>query len=109
MTPEGKKVAINIMTDTAVYSAPQNPPTTGNHYTSGNDLYAHKARSGRVYFYTYFWSMWHGTESQYDLLTEDEARQFLLQKAQGSGHEVLSRGEVEQAEEYFPGIFDENA
>jgi hypothetical protein len=108
-TPEGKKVAIAPNNDTCLFSAPHNPPDTGTAYTSGTDLYAHKARSGKVYFYSYCWSMWQGTESYYNLLTESEAKEFLLGKAEGTGYNGLSNCEVERAEEYFPGIFDEDA
>lgn len=107
MTPDGKKVAINPRGDPEIYSAPHNPPNTGTAYTSGTDLLAHKARSGKVYFYTYHWSMWEGTQSSYNLLTDEEAKQFILEKAQGTGYNGLS--DVERAEEYFPGIFAEDA
>jgi hypothetical protein len=107
MTPEGKKVAINPAVDPEIHSAPHNPPNTGTSYTSGTDLLAHKARSGKVYFYTYHWSMWQGSQDSYQLLTEAEAKQFLLDLAEGTGYNGLS--DRERAEEYFPGLFDEDA
>ena len=109
MTPEGKKVAINPKADVEIYDAPRNPPNTGTTYTSGTDLLAHKARSGKVYFYTYHWSMWEGSQSGYELLTDEEAKKFLLEKAQGTGYNGLGNSGKERAEEYFPGIFDEDA
>ncbi|KKN12187.1 hypothetical protein LCGC14_1019100 [marine sediment metagenome] len=108
-TPEGKKVAINTNADTCLFGAPKNPPNTGTKYTSGTDLYAHKARSGKMYFYTYSWSMWQGTQASYKLLSEQEAREFLLCRAGKLGHEGLSGREEELAKETFPGIFDEDA
>jgi TRAP-type uncharacterized transport system substrate-binding protein len=109
MTPEGKKVAITKKTDVNIYESPRNPPNTGTAYTAGTDLYAHKARSGKTYFYTYSWSMWQGSQDNYELLTDGEAKQFLLQKAQGTGYNGLDHSEKELAEEYFPGLFDEDA
>jgi hypothetical protein len=109
MTPEGKKVAINSKEDVEIYSAPHNPPNTGTSYTAGTDLLAHKARSGKIYFYTYRWSMWEGSQSSYELLTDNEAKQFLLEKAQGTGYNGLGYSGKERAEEYFPGIFEEDA
>lgn len=109
MTPEGKKVVINRSTDEQLYDAPNNPPNTGTRYTSGTDLYAHKARSGTWYYYTYAWSMWQGTEDEYALTTEDEAREFILRKASEAGHGRLSDDERETCEKHFRGIFDEDA
>jgi len=109
MTPEGKKVVITRSTDEQLYDAPNNPPNTGTRYTAGTDLYAHKARSGTWYYYTYTWSMWQGTEDEYALITEDEAREFILRKASDAGHGRLSDDERETCEKHFPGIFDEDA
>jgi hypothetical protein len=86
MTPEGKKLQVSLEKDATLYVAPHNPPNTGTAYTSGTDLYCHKARSGKVYFYTYFWSMWQGVEDSYQLISEDEAKTFVLQKATQSGY-----------------------
>lgn len=109
MTPEGKKVAINPREDVEIYVAPRNPPNTGTIYTAGTDLLAHRARSGKTYFYTLHWSMWEGSQDSYSLLTDDEAKQFLQEKAQGTGYNGLSSSEKTRAEEHFPGIFDEDA
>ncbi|MDD5510804.1 MAG: hypothetical protein PHI12_08340 [Dehalococcoidales bacterium] len=109
MTPEEKKVAIDVNTDVCLFGAPRNPPNTGTSYTSGTDIYAHKARSGKAYFYTYTWSMWEGVMSSYNLITDDEAKQMLLRKSGKSGYDGLGHEEMELAEEYFPGIFDEDA
>ena len=95
MTPEGKKVQINTREDTCLYEAPQNPPNTGTKFTSGTDLYYHRARSGKGYYYTYFWSMWEGTEDSYELIDEDEAKEFILERATQSGY--VSRGIKESA------------
>ena len=81
MTPEGKKVQVNLREDLCLYDSPHNPPNTGTEYTSGSDLYYHKTRSGRGYFYTYYWSMWEGEQSCYTLVTEDEAKSFILHRA----------------------------
>lgn len=104
MTPEGKKVVINKKNDKELYGAPVNPPNTGTRYTSGTDLYAHKSRSGNWYYYTYSWSMWQGEESSYELISEGEAREFILSRTN-------ARGSIDEdlAEELFPGIFEEDA
>lgn len=109
MTPEGKKVRIDPRNDEELYGAPHNPPNTGTQYTSGTDLHRHVARSGNAYYYTYFWSMWEGTESFCELLSEQEAKEFLVNKAKGTGWKGLSASEIDRAEEIFPGIFEEDA
>ena len=109
MTPEGKKVVVNLKIDNCLYESPRNPPNSGSRYTSGVDLYAHKARSGTVYFYSYSWSMWQGVESEYNLMTPEEMKAALVDRAGEAGEAQMGGGEMETAEEYFPGIFDEDA
>ena len=86
MTPEGKKVRVCPEKDTQLYQAPHNPPNTGTAYLSGTDLYCHTARSGKRYFYIYFWSMWEGVEDICELISQDEAKAFILEKATKSGY-----------------------
>ncbi|MFA5414145.1 MAG: hypothetical protein WC295_01525 [Methanoregula sp.] len=108
-TPEGKKVVIDISHDDCLYESPHNPPNTGTRYTSGTDLYAHKARSGAMYFYSYSWSMWQGTEAEYSLMTEAEMRSALVDHASDGGWGAITDNERTGIEQYFPGLFDENA
>ena len=108
-TPEGKKVVVSIKEDNCLYESPNNPPNTGSSYTRGTDLYAHKARSGTMYYYSYSWSMWQGEEASYQLMTPDEMREALIGAAGYSGPGRMSDGEREDILNYFPGIFDEDA
>jgi len=80
-TPEGLKVQADIKRDTRLYSAPMNPPGTGTAFTTGTDLYCHKARSGRLFYYGFSWSLWQGDSDHYKLLEEDGAKEFVLRKA----------------------------
>jgi len=110
LTDDRKKVKIDMDKDTRLYSAPVNPPNTGTSYTSGRDLYMHKSRSGKIFFYIYSWSMWQGVDSTFELISEEEAKDFILEKACCFGHEALSWVEIEQAKHFFGvDIFDENA
>jgi hypothetical protein len=108
-TPENKKVCINLKTDEKLYEAARNPPNTGTAYTEGTDLYRHVARSGKAYYYTYFWSMWKGVADNVQLRTEEEAKEFLVEHAGLSGWVALSPEEEKRAKEIFPNIFDEDA
>ena len=107
-TPEGKKVVVNAREDACLYAAPHNPPNTGTSYTSGTDLHYHVSRSGNKYFYTYSWSMWQGTEVSYELLTEDDAREFILDRAIRHGY--VADGIIEsRCLELWPDLFSEDA
>ena len=109
LTAENKRVVVNTSTDVCLFDAPHNPANTGTRYTSGTDYYAHTARSGKIYFYSYSWSMWQGTIDEYELVEPDEMRQILLVKSGKAGWDGLRDSEKEKAERYFPGIFDEDA
>ena len=110
MTPDGKKVKIDMQKDFNLYDAPHNPPNTGTSYTAGTDLYAHKARSGNMYYYTYYWSMWQGAESELHLIDEDDAKDFILERI-SSGGDYISSGVDEIACQRLWGddFFDEDA
>ncbi|MBS3742328.1 MAG: hypothetical protein KGY74_09435 [Candidatus Cloacimonetes bacterium] len=109
LTNEGKKVDVDLALDECLYRSPVNPPNTGTTFTRGSDLYRHVARSGNVYFFINNWSMWQGESKNQQLIEPDEARMFLLEKAQEDGLAGLDYDEIERAEKIFPGIFDEDA
>ena len=110
LTDDRKRVKIDMDRDTRLYSAPVNPPNTSLGYTSGRDLYMHKSRSGKNFYYIYSWSMWQGTESTFYLISEEEAKDFILEKACCFGHGALDWTEIEQAKNLFgDDFFDENA
>jgi len=106
---DGKKVKIDTDEDVCLYKSPVNPPNTGTEYTRGRDLYVHEAQSGNAYFYVHNWSMWEREEDHLFLVSREEAKNLLIQKAGQIGWEELGEEEIERAEQYFPGIFEENA
>jgi len=108
-TPDGKKVVVNCQTDECLFKAARNPPNTGTAYTSGTDLYRHVSRIGNVYYYTFSWSMWQGSVDSYELITEEQAKLFLLNRMMLTGWSKLDEDEIKRAEELFPGIFKEDA
>jgi len=108
-TQDKLKVVIDLNTDTKLYEAPINPPNTGSKYTDGTDLMAHKARSGNVYFYTYYWSMWQGVEEEFELVTENQAEEFLLDKMALPYPAELTGSEIKTAKEYGFELLEENA
>lgn len=80
-----KKIIIDTSSDECLYWAPRNPPNTGTKYTTGTDLYMHKTRSGAQVFYLVHWSMWQGSETVYDVITSEEAKQFFETKLSRAG------------------------
>jgi len=110
MTPEKKIVVCDMSKDVCLYDAPRNPPNTGTTYTSGTDLYAHKARSGNWYYYLYSWSMWQGEPSDYELITEDEAKEFIFNKSTAGSNYSRNGVEIENCEKLFgEDFFEETA
>lgn len=100
-TPEGKTVVVDTKTDEALYTAPCNPPNTGTRYTRGTDLFAHKARSGKTYFYFRHWSLWQGEEDNIRLCSKTEAQRFLEEKAAAAGWEQLSEQDAQEINERY--------
>jgi len=109
MSPEGKKIVVDTKADPCLFSAPVNPPNTGTKYTRGKDLYYHKARSGKEYFYFHSWSMWQGEEDSLRLADRQEAESFLIEKAGNSGWDSLSEKEIEDLKEYGFDLLREDA
>jgi len=108
-TKEGKIVKVDMEKDTCLYQAPVNPPHTGTAFTRGTNLYAHKTEKGGLYFYAYDWTMWDKESDSIYLVSEKEAREFLIEKAGIMSWGGLNPEEMDTAEEFFPGIFEETA
>ena len=79
ITKDGKRMKISD-DDPCLFKSPMNPPNTGTRYTTGSDLYAHTTKNGNVYFYLYNWSMWQGSEASYEIISKDEAEEFVIMK-----------------------------
>ena len=110
MTSDGKKVRVDMSKDIELYISPKNPPNTGTRYTSGTDLYAHKTNKGNWYYYQHKWTMWQGSEEAIVLIDEEDAQEFVLQKAT-SGNYQISDGVIREACEDLWGkdFFEEDA
>jgi hypothetical protein len=102
-TPDGKKVAVDPKTDECLYKAPRDFDALGT------DLYCHVSRKGNRYFYKYAWSLLQGDDCFYILVSEDKAKEFLLDKAGLLAPIGLTQEEMQRAEEIFPNIFEEDA
>jgi len=98
-TPDGNLIDVYINNDVRLYRAPG-----GN---AGIDIYIHKAQSGIVYYYTYAWSILN--PAAYSIITPDEAQDRLTRIATLTEGIRLTDDEAKLAEQFFPGIFDEDA
>lgn len=105
----GKRIVCDTSIDDQIYDAPHNPPNTGTRYTRGTDIYAHKAKSGAVYFYARHWSMWQGEEERVELMGADEVRDFFDARMNGDYHARPSDEEIAKLSEYGIELFDETA
>ncbi len=96
---DGKRAVLDTKLDTCLYKAPVNPPNTGTSYTRGTDLYLHNTKNGRKVFYEYHWSMWQGEESGINVISVEEAKEFLEIKAGLTGWGRVSEEELEEIKE----------
>ena len=109
ITPDSKRVVVDITTDVCLYQSPVNPPNTGTDYTRGTDLYAHKARSGNFYFFKSHWSLWQREDDSLELISRSEAESFLVEKASLVGHGSLDDSEIALISDFSFDIFQESA
>lgn len=103
-TVDKKKVVVEIDTDTKLYDAP-----TLRGYTRGVDIYAHKAQSGAVYFYTHTWSRWQTEYAMFALISREKAEDMLTGLAGTCGDGALTEREIAQAKTFGFDILEETA
>ena len=99
-TDDGKKVVIDVLKDPCIYNDRRHDETRGN------DLHAHKAKSGKTYFYFYRWSQWENEPIETELCTKQAAEEYLVQR---SGCGWVSDDEIETAKEYGIDLMEETA
>lgn len=103
-TEDNKKAVIDVEEDTRLYSA----PIMAGH-TRGTDIYAHKAQSGAVYFYTHSWSRWQGEPDVFELISREEAEAMLIRLVGICGDASITDEEIEQAKEFGFDLLEETA
>jgi len=105
---DGTRWIADTKTDIKLYDAPVNPPNTGTTYTSGTDLYAHRTRTHGPRFYKLHWSMWQGTESTIEPVSQVEAQEF-LENCVGDYFGFPNKEETELLKEWGFDILTETA
>lgn len=99
-TNDGKKVVIDVEKDSCIFEDRR------HNATRGVDLHAHKAKSGKNYFYLYRWSQWENEPTTVDLCTKEEAEAFLIERSTCG---FVCDYEIETAAEYGIDILEETA
>jgi len=97
-TPDAKKIVIDVAKDDCIYEDRR------HNATRGTDLHAHKAQSGKTYFYFYCWSQWENEDTTVDLCTKDAAEKFLIERSTGG---LISDDEIENATKHGIDLMEE--
>lgn len=105
---DGTTTVLNTKNDTELYTAPRNPPNTGSRYTSGTDLQVHETKTHGNQFYLVNWSMWQGTETTIDIISKDQAIEFVRDQV-GDYWGFPSDGDVKILKEYGIDLMEETA
>lgn len=108
-THDNKRIVCDTAVDDCIYDAPNNPPNTGTRYTRGTDIYAHRAKSGTVYFYGRNWSMWQGESETVELMTADDVKEFFASRLNGDYHARPADEEIAKLSDYGIDLFEETA
>ncbi len=74
-------------------------------YRKGEDLYLRTLPDGTQYYYLISWTDWQRESKEaYRTLSEDEAKDFLIKKAQSAGKIGLDPDISDRIEKFFPGL-----
>ena len=73
------RYVLNTKTDECIYNRnPTNPD--GRDVWEGTDLYAHTGKNGNIVFYLEHWTRWQGAYDSVDVVSKQEAENFLIQR-----------------------------
>jgi hypothetical protein len=73
------RYVLNTKTDEEIYNTNVTNPD-GRDVTRGTDLYAHKGKNGNIIFYLQHWSRWQGEYGSIEVITKEQAENFLIQR-----------------------------
>lgn len=105
----GKRAILDTKMDEKLYDSPHNPPNTDTRYTCGSDLFLHICKSGLRVFYLMNWSMWQGSETTLQVISESEAEEFFLDKLSGNEHIMPYDREIKRMAELGFNFLEETA
>lgn len=103
---EWRNLSLNPANDIPLSQSPRNSPDTGFSIPRGTDLFAHRAPSGTLYFYLYYWSLYSNETNICQITSEDSARNYLLEHMRGRNrHNITDPGRIFILK-YFHSILD---
>ena len=104
-TKDGKWLQIDPQTDPWIYKTPHSSVRASLDYRKGEDLYIRKLPDGLVYYYMVTWTDWQRESKEaFHTLSAEEAKEFLLQKAQSAGKIGLDPDIIDRIERFFPNL-----
>ena len=72
------RYVLNTKTDECIYLKSRVNPDSRDVW-EGTDLYAHKGKNGNIIFYKLHWTRWQGAYDSIDVVTNEEAENFLIE------------------------------
>lgn len=104
-TTDGKWLQIDPKTDPWILKTPHSSVRASLDYRKGEDLYLRALPDGTQYYYLISWTDWQRESKEaYRTLSEDEAKDFLIKKAQSAGKIGLDPDISDRIDKYFPGL-----
>ena len=104
-TKDGKWLQIDPKTDPWILKTPHSSVRASLDYRKGEDLYLRTLPDGTQYYYLISWTDWQRESKEaYRTLSEEEAKDFLIKKAQSAGKIGLDPDILDRIEKYFPGL-----
>ncbi len=104
-TTDGKWLQIDPKTDPWILKTPHSSVRASLDYRKGEDLYLRTLPDGTQYYYLISWTDWQRESKEaYRTLSEDEAKDFLIKKAQSAGKIGLDPDISDRIEKFFPGL-----
>ncbi|ABD40949.1 hypothetical protein Mhun_1202 [Methanospirillum hungatei JF-1] len=104
-TTDGKWLQIDPKTDPWIFKTPHSSVRASLDYRQGEDLYLRTLPDGIHYYYVISWTDWQRESKEaYRTLSEEEAKDFLIKKAQSAGKIGLDPDILDRIEKYFPGL-----
>lgn len=105
LTTDGKWLQVDPKTDPWIFKTPHSTVRTSLDYRQGEDLHLRTLPDGTRYYYLITWTDWQRESKEaFRTLSEEEAKDFLIHKAQSAGKIGLDPDITDRIEKYFPGL-----
>lgn len=99
MMQDGKTIVLDPTNDACLFSTYQ---PQGDNNSRWDEYYAHRSRSGKIYFYDRYTTLWQGEFNSIRMLSVNEMKEILEGRA-------FTPDQEERILEYIPDFFEEDA